>query len=77
MKYYVVVASDGIRLVVWGMGTSANAALKDSKQWLEGAELGEHEIHPITMNQRARIQAGQVDWPVSLAPMGQKLGRTR
>jgi hypothetical protein len=64
MKYYVVVASDGIRLVVWGMGTSANAALKDSKQWLEGAELGEHEIHPITMNQRARIQAGQVDWPV-------------
>jgi hypothetical protein len=64
MKYYVVVASDGIRLVIWGMGTSANAALKDSKQWLEGAELGEHEIHPITMNQRARIQAGQVDWPV-------------
>lgn len=68
---FAAVGDDGMRPVVWGVGSSAAAALRDAKRWDAPAGL---DVHPINAAQRARIKAGEVGWPVSKSPPGSALG---
>lgn len=63
---FAVIGSDGLRPVVWGIGASKKAALRDAKRWDAPSDL---DTHPITVTQRARIQAGDVGWPISKKPL--------
>jgi hypothetical protein len=56
------IGSDGLRLVVWGLGADEQSAIEDAARWVE-------ESHPapeltcvkVNLDQVARIAAGAID----------------
>jgi hypothetical protein len=66
---FAAVGTDGRRPVVWGAGSTPEAAMDDARAWLratnpewnEGMEA--LETHPITAAQLRAIDTGDVSWP--------------
>lgn len=63
-KYgYAAIGDDGLRPVVWGLGLTREQAERDA---LDNEGDWDHVV-PITMEQYARIEAGDVDASALLA----------
>ncbi len=64
---YAAVGSDGMRLVVWGIGDTAKEARADAvdsvAQGMGGAAVA-LECYEITADQAAVVESGDVSWPV-------------
>lgn len=62
------VGTDGTRPVVWGLGRSRKAALRDAAAQSDGTwTVGDLECHEITARQAAKVRRGSVAWPVRLS----------
>ena len=65
---FVAVGSDGWRLVVWGLGSTPDAALSEAEA--EVAPHGDVEaftVHEVTEAQATAVRAGAVAWPIVCA----------
>ena len=61
--HYACVGLDGTNLVVWGLGSTPEAARDDAReQETDGEDVGEMEIHAIDSHQAEQIRAGVVRW---------------
>lgn len=59
---YAAVGSDGKRIVVWGIGQTADGARKDGvSEMVEQCEAGKLTVVPISAEQHERIAEGIVD----------------
>ena len=56
--YFVAVGDDGMRPVVWGIGTSEAAALRDAVNWTPEALV----VHRTTRRVFERVKAGDPSW---------------
>lgn len=66
MSHWVAVGSDGTRLVIWGMGDTKAAAIRDARRWLAECDprgTADLDLHRITDEQYQAIEAGDVQWP--------------
>lgn len=61
---FAAVGNDGMRPVVWGTGTTEEAALADARLWLDGEDQ-DLEVHPIDEYEMVEVLAGDVSWPPS------------
>jgi hypothetical protein len=64
---FVAVGDDGMRPVVWGLGSTEQLALADARQQLLNGDVdASHEdalvIHEVTAAQAQAVEAGVVDW---------------
>lgn len=59
-RVIAAVGSDGTRLVVWGLGRTAPAALRDADTQ-EGTPA-DLETHEITPRMAAAVRRGHVEW---------------
>lgn len=62
---FAAVSTDGLRPVVWGAGSTPEAAMDDARAWLAWGDVTDAvlETHPITAAQLEAIEAGDVSWP--------------
>lgn len=65
MEKFAAVGTNGLVLVVWGLGATEAEALADAAHWTcdGGAYPGpDLTVHPVTEAQAAAIEAGDVSW---------------
>jgi hypothetical protein len=66
--HYACVGSDGITLVVWGLGATPEAARAEAReQETDGEDVDAMTIHPVTARQVNEIQSGVVRWDMVCA----------
>ena len=64
-QYWAAVGDDGTRPVVWGLGGTSAAALRDARTQLRQADAGsELSTSKIAKAQDAHVRAGDVSWPI-------------
>lgn len=63
---FAAVGTDGKRLVVWGLGDSADEALHEAERELFVADSSRQcfEVHEITADQAETVTTGDVSWPI-------------
>ena len=68
-QHYVAVGDDGLRPVVWGVGTSPEAARRDAQRWLGGhGDLDALAVYPATAEQARRVLDGDPAWASPIPP---------
>lgn len=64
---FAAVGNDGMREVVYGIGDTEDAALSEAarriqEQYGAHADVSGLDLHPITPEQRSKIESGVVWW---------------
>lgn len=71
--WFAAIIDDGMRSVVWGLGSTESEAFYDAAQWISEhhetieamkAEVATMTARAITARQASIIRAGAVSWPV-------------
>ena len=66
--HYACVGLDGTNLVVWGLGSTPEAARDDAReQETDGEDVDDMACHPVTARQVDEIRAGVVRWDMVCA----------
>ncbi len=60
-KWIAVIATDGIRPVIWGIGTTDDAALTDAQRWAGFSSTEEYWFAPITHARVRAVRRGDID----------------
>lgn len=58
--HFAAIASNGLEPVVWGIGTTEDAARQEAEEWGGEDAPGDYVFVPITAAQRELIKAGDV-----------------